>query len=114
MLEAAAAASDAGRSRHRGRRHGGRPAALGQVANTFSNYCKQLTAAQGEGEGPQFMPARPWWYLDKQVAGRFVEYHRLSMVTVRGAGHLVPLNKPAEGLTVINAFLRGEQLPTHR
>jgi serine carboxypeptidase-like clade II len=49
-----------------------------------------------------------------QVAGRFVEYHRLSMVTVRGAGHLVPLNKPAEGLTVINAFLRGEQLPTHR
>ncbi|XP_039836694.1 serine carboxypeptidase-like 26 isoform X2 [Panicum virgatum] len=47
------------------------------------------------------------WYLDKQVAGRFVEYHGMSMVTVRGAGHLVPLNKPAEGLTLINAFLRG-------
>ncbi|KAL6607797.1 hypothetical protein ACP70R_040860 [Stipagrostis hirtigluma subsp. patula] len=54
------------------------------------------------------------WYLNKQVAGRFVEYHGMSMVTVRGAGHLVPLNKPAEGLMMINAFLRGEQLPTRR
>jgi serine carboxypeptidase-like clade 2 len=54
------------------------------------------------------------WYLDKQVAGWFVEYHGMSMVTVRGAGHLVPLNKPAEGLTLINTFLRGEQLPAHR
>ncbi|OEL18691.1 Serine carboxypeptidase-like 33 [Dichanthelium oligosanthes] len=54
------------------------------------------------------------WYLDKQVAGRFVEYHGMSMVTVRGAGHLVPLNKPAEGLMLINTFLRGEQLPAHR
>ncbi|KAF8727103.1 hypothetical protein HU200_019609 [Digitaria exilis] len=54
------------------------------------------------------------WYLDKQVAGRFVEYHGMSMVTVRGAGHLVPLNKPAEGLTLINTFLRDEQLPTQR
>ncbi|PVH61817.1 hypothetical protein PAHAL_3G128700 [Panicum hallii] len=54
------------------------------------------------------------WYLDKQVAGWFVEYHGMSMVTVRGAGHLVPLNKPAEGLTLINTFLRSEQLPAHR
>ncbi|CAN6345359.1 unnamed protein product [Urochloa humidicola] len=54
------------------------------------------------------------WYLDKQVAGRFVEYHGMSMVTVRGAGHLVPLNKPAEGLMLINTFLHGEQLPIHR
>lgn len=49
-----------------------------------------------------------------QVAGRFVEYHGMSMVTVRGAGHLVPLNKPAEGLMLINTFLNGEQLPTRR
>ncbi|CAL4895584.1 unnamed protein product [Urochloa decumbens] len=54
------------------------------------------------------------WYLDKQVAGRFVEYHGMSMVTVRGAGHLVPLNKPAAGLMLISTFLHGEQLPTHR
>nr|CAD1829726.1 unnamed protein product [Ananas comosus var. bracteatus] len=30
------------------------------------------------------------WYHNKQVAGRFVEYEGLTMVTVRGAGHLVP------------------------
>ncbi|KAF0927519.1 hypothetical protein E2562_034010 [Oryza meyeriana var. granulata] len=54
------------------------------------------------------------WYLDKQVAGRFVEYHGMTMVTVRGAGHLVPLNKPAQGLMLINAFLHGEQFPTSR
>jgi len=46
-----------------------------------------------------------------QVAGRFVEYYGMSMVTVRGAGHMVP---PAEALLLINTFLRGEQLPTHR
>ena len=49
-----------------------------------------------------------------QVAGRFVAYHGMSMVTVRGAGHLGPLNKPAEGLTLINKFLRAEQLPIHQ
>jgi hypothetical protein len=27
---------------------------------------------------------------------------------------MVPLNKPAEALLMINTFLRGEQLPTHR
>jgi len=54
------------------------------------------------------------WNAGCWEPGRFVEYHGLSMVTVRGAGHLVPLNKPAEALTLINAFLRGEQLPTHR
>jgi serine carboxypeptidase-like clade 2 len=46
-----------------------------------------------------------------QVCG---EYYGMSMVTVRGAGHMVPLNKPAEALLMINTFLRGEQLPTHR
>lgn len=53
-------------------------------------------------------------YFNLQVAGRFVEYHGMTMVTVRGAGHLVPLNKPAEGLMLINAFLHGEKLPTSR
>uniref|UniRef100_A0A8R7P2A9 Uncharacterized protein n=1 Tax=Triticum urartu TaxID=4572 RepID=A0A8R7P2A9_TRIUA len=40
----------------------------------------------------------PWqpWYLDKQVSRSFVEYHGMIMVIVRGAGHLVLLDKPAE------------------
>lgn len=46
-----------------------------------------------------------------QVGGRFVEYQGMTMVTVRGAGHLVPLNKPQEALVLINAFLMGQRMP---
>ncbi|XP_066365960.1 serine carboxypeptidase-like 26 [Miscanthus floridulus] len=79
----------------------------GRVPVIGSRYCVEALKLPMK---TQWQP----WYLDKQVAGRFVEYYGMSMVTVRGAGHLVPLNKPAEGLTLINTFLRGEQLPTHR
>ncbi|KQK07372.1 hypothetical protein BRADI_2g34850v3 [Brachypodium distachyon] len=79
----------------------------GRVPVIGSRYCVEALGL------PIKTPWQPW-YLEKQVAGRFVEYDGMSMVTVRGAGHLVPLNKPAEGLKLINAFLRGEQLPTHR
>ncbi|XP_031497081.1 serine carboxypeptidase-like 26 [Nymphaea colorata] len=56
----------------------------------------------------------PWrfWYHKQQVAGRFVEYEGLTMVTVRGAGHLVPLNKPSQSLQLINSFMQGVALPT--
>lgn len=49
-----------------------------------------------------------------QVAGRIVEYEGLTFVTVRGAGHLVPLYKPSESLALIHSFLTGEELPSHR
>ena len=49
-----------------------------------------------------------------QVGGRMVEYEGLTFVTVRGAGHLVPLNKPSEALSLIHSFLTGEPLPAHR
>lgn len=51
--------------------------------------------------------------IEMQVAGRMVEYEGLSLVTVRGAGHLVPLNRPSEALALFHSFLTGEQLPTH-
>lgn len=51
------------------------------------------------------------WYLKDQVAGRYVEYEGLTMATVRGAGHAVPQDKPAEALVLIKAFLSGTQLP---
>lgn len=47
-----------------------------------------------------------------QVGGRIVEYEGLTYVTVRGAGHLVPLNKPTEALSLIHSFLTGDHLPT--
>ncbi|KAL2229651.1 UNVERIFIED_CONTAM: Serine carboxypeptidase-like 26 [Sesamum indicum] len=58
----------------------------------------------------------PWtsWYYKNQVGGRLVEYEGLTLVTVRGAGHLVPLNKPNEALALIHSYLSGEPLPTHR
>lgn len=49
-----------------------------------------------------------------QVGGRIVEYEGLTLVTVRGAGHLVPLNKPSEALALIHSFLSDEPLPNHR
>ncbi|KAG4929436.1 hypothetical protein JHK82_046501 [Glycine max] len=52
------------------------------------------------------------WYHDNQVGGRIVEYEGLTYVTVRGAGHLVPLNKPSEALSLIHSFLTGQHLPT--
>ncbi|KAG0472097.1 hypothetical protein HPP92_016643 [Vanilla planifolia] len=51
------------------------------------------------------------WYIHNQVGGRFVEYQGLTMVTVRGAGHLVPFNKPEEALLLINSFLSGQSMP---
>ncbi|KAK9287852.1 hypothetical protein L1049_016294 [Liquidambar formosana] len=54
------------------------------------------------------------WFHDQQVGGRIVEYEGLTLVTVRGAGHLVPLNKPSESLSLIHSFLSGEDLPMHR
>ncbi|KAI9074307.1 hypothetical protein K1719_043730 [Acacia pycnantha] len=53
------------------------------------------------------------WYHDNQVGGRIVEYEGLTFVTIRGAGHLVPLDKPSEAFSLIHSFLSGKHLPTH-
>ncbi|KAL6850088.1 hypothetical protein ACP4OV_020715 [Aristida adscensionis] len=79
----------------------------GRVPVIGSRYCVE---ALGLPIKTQWQP----WYLNRQVAGRFVEYHGMTMVTIRGAGHLVPLNKPDEGLALIDTFLLGKQLPTRR
>ncbi|XP_039020657.1 serine carboxypeptidase-like 33 [Hibiscus syriacus] len=50
----------------------------------------------------------------KWVGGRMVEYEGLTMVTVRGAGHMVPLNKPSEVLALMHSFLSDDPLPNHR
>ncbi|KAL5700338.1 Serine carboxypeptidase-like 26 [Ranunculus cassubicifolius] len=54
------------------------------------------------------------WYHKNQVGGRIIEYEGLTFVTVRGAGHLVPLNKPGEALSLIHAYLSGRKLPTQK
>lgn len=40
-----------------------------------------------------------------QVAGYAVQFDGLSLVTVHGAGHLVPATRPAQGLEVLRRFL---------
>ncbi|XP_058067750.1 serine carboxypeptidase II-2-like isoform X2 [Magnolia sinica] len=56
----------------------------------------------------------PWhaWYDDGQVGGWTQEYKGLTFVTVRGAGHEVPLHKPKLALALIKAFLSGSPMPT--
>lgn len=54
------------------------------------------------------------WYHKKQVGGRMIEYKGLTFITIRGAGHLVPLNKPSEALALITSFLTGKPLPKQR
>ncbi|KAK9274582.1 hypothetical protein L1049_021831 [Liquidambar formosana] len=51
------------------------------------------------------------WYEDGQVGGWTQEYAGLTFVTVRGAGHEVPLHRPKQALTLIKAFLSGLSMP---
>ncbi|KMZ68387.1 Serine carboxypeptidase-like 33 [Zostera marina] len=79
----------------------------GRVPVIGSRYCVE---ALGLHLKTKWKP----WYHQHQVAGRFVEYEGLTMATVRGAGHLVPLNKPREALRLINTYLSNQKLPTDR
>ncbi|KAK6265233.1 hypothetical protein QUC31_016070 [Theobroma cacao] len=79
----------------------------GRVPFISSRYCVEALG----------LPLKsPWrsWFHNHQVGGRMVEYQGLTLVTVRGAGHLVPLNKPGEALTLIASFLSGQPLSIHR
>ncbi|KAL0903497.1 hypothetical protein M5K25_027883 [Dendrobium thyrsiflorum] len=79
----------------------------GRVPVIGSRYCV-------ESLGLPLLSNWQIWYHNKQVGGRFVEYQGLTMVTIRGAGHLVPLNKPKEALMLVKSFLLGQSLPIQR
>ncbi|KAL5543223.1 hypothetical protein UlMin_010933 [Ulmus minor] len=55
----------------------------------------------------------PWYTYQKQVGGWTVDYKGLTFVTIRGAGHEVPVLKPTEALILINHFLANKKLPPH-
>jgi serine carboxypeptidase-like clade 2 len=46
----------------------------------------------------------PWVY-ENQVAGFKEDYGGLSLLTVRGAGHMVPYSQPARALALFRLFL---------
>ncbi|XP_062163855.1 serine carboxypeptidase-like 34 isoform X2 [Alnus glutinosa] len=51
------------------------------------------------------------WYSDQQVAGWTTVYEGLNFVTVRGAGHKVPMFAPKRALQLVQHFLDNKQLP---
>ncbi|XP_004287152.1 PREDICTED: serine carboxypeptidase-like 29-like isoform 2 [Fragaria vesca subsp. vesca] len=57
---------------------------------------------------------KPWraWYDEGQVGGWTQEYAGLTFVSVRGAGHEVPLHKPKLALALIKNFLSGSSMPS--
>ncbi|KAH6832001.1 serine carboxypeptidase-like 40 [Perilla frutescens var. hirtella] len=54
---------------------------------------------------------RPW-YFENEVGGYAVGYKGLALVTVRGAGHLVPSYQPQRALVMITSFLEGMLPPS--
>ncbi|KAK9101741.1 hypothetical protein Sjap_018995 [Stephania japonica] len=55
----------------------------------------------------------PWgaWYHNGQVGGWTQQYAGLTFVSVRGAGHEVPLHRPELALELAKAFLSGTPMP---
>lgn len=50
----------------------------------------------------------PWYGEDNLIAGQWIKYERVSYLTVRGAGHMVPTNRPAQALLLLKKYLAGE------
>merc|ERR1712192_62963 len=53
---------------------------------------------------------RPWLVVDKQgqnqIAGFVKDFEGISYMTVKGAGHMVPTDKPHESLEMLKRFLK--------
>jgi len=51
------------------------------------------------------------WYDNGQVGGWTQVYEGLTFVTIRGAGHEVPLHKPGKAFILFKSFLEGKPMP---
>ncbi|KAL5211792.1 hypothetical protein ABZP36_022639 [Zizania latifolia] len=51
------------------------------------------------------------WYDQQQVGGWTVLYEGLTFVTIRGAGHEVPLHAPRQALSLFRHFLADKKMP---
>lgn len=49
----------------------------------------------------------PWKGSDRQVAGYLTEFEGLTYATLKGAGHMVPKDRPRHALDLFKAFLEG-------
>lgn len=50
------------------------------------------------------------WYTNNQVSGFVKHYDGITYATVKGSGHMVPTDKPAEALNMFQTFLKGLKL----
>ncbi|XP_071969783.1 lysosomal protective protein-like [Engystomops pustulosus] len=53
----------------------------------------------------------PWMYKDgeqSQIAGFAIRYANLTLLTVKGAGHMVPIDKPLEAFQMFQRFIKNE------
>ena len=53
-----------------------------------------------------------WRGSDRQVAGYYEEYDGLTFLTVKGAGHMVPKDRPQHALDMLSSFLSGKKYNT--
>eukprot|EP00933_Yihiella_yeosuensis_P084265 TRINITY_DN9868_c3_g1_i1.p1 TRINITY_DN9868_c3_g1~~TRINITY_DN9868_c3_g1_i1.p1 ORF type:complete len:507 (+),score=112.85 TRINITY_DN9868_c3_g1_i1:128-1648(+) len=51
-----------------------------------------------------------WKGSDRQVAGYLTEYEGLHFATVKGAGHMVPKDRPRHGLDLFSSFIQGSPI----
>lgn len=49
------------------------------------------------------------WHVNGQVAGFVKHFEGITYMTVKGSGHMVPTDKPAEALKMFNIFLYGHE-----
>lgn len=78
-------------------------------ADTACNFLGGLWSAEAV-KAKKIEDYKPW-YIDtiygKSVAGFIQRYTNLDFVTVKGAGHLVPTDKPQAAFRLMKAFLNG-------
>ncbi|KAL7633477.1 UNVERIFIED_CONTAM: hypothetical protein RMT77_016010 [Armadillidium vulgare] len=58
--------------------------------------------------GFETVEARSMWYVNGQIAGYTKKLDLLDTVTIRGSGHMVPTDKPAEALHMIDSFVNNK------
>jgi len=61
---------------------------------------------------PLISEYKAWNYVaadsTTQIGGYIKKFDRLTWLTVKGAGHMVPTDKPIQAYTMFEAFLMGE------
>ena len=81
----------------------------GYLQDTYTAFWPSIGLTQNE-------EWRPWTTDGKARMGGYVMewgHRQTSFLTIRGAGHLVPLNKPQQAAAFINAFVFNEEFPAY-